>query len=120
MRGNVHHGVRVQREVMDENKRDVQIGEYVWVSETAGDNVVGSSEKAQRVGELLCVGNKLGRGRCHFRGSVMCRLILGFFAYSIWSEAGVQLEGFCDGVVFVATPGHRADVGNANVIAAWS
>ena len=50
------HGVWVQREVGDENKRNVQIWQCVGVSESAADNVVGSSEEAQRVGELgLCL-----------------------------------------------------------------
>ena len=39
----------------------MQTRQYIWVSETAVDNVEGS---AQRVKELLRVQNKLGRGRC--------------------------------------------------------
>lgn len=34
--------------VMAENKRDGQVRQYVRVSETAADDVVGSSEEAQR------------------------------------------------------------------------
>ena len=50
------HGVWVQCELGEENKRNVQIWQCVGVSESGADSVVGSSEEAQRVGELgLCL-----------------------------------------------------------------
>ena len=47
---------------MAENKRDGQVRQYVRVSETAADDVVGSSEEAQRAGKRLRPWDELGGG----------------------------------------------------------